>query len=366
MSIDEVVGQHEAWQRLMQMEQEDRLPHAMLITGPQGCGKMAMAMAFAAHLLNNSQLLKGFNHPDLHFTFPTIKPANSGADYKPVSDDYMAQWREMLTHGPYFTFEQWMTAMDAANQQAVITAAEADKLTRELSLKASQGGYKVSIIWLPERMNATSANKILKTLEEPPQRTIFLMVSEEPGLLLETILSRTQRFAMKRIDTADIEQALQQRRGLDADTAHAIARVAGGSWIKAIETLDTRNESHQFFDLFTLFMRLCYGRKVKELKKWAETVTAFGREKQKRMLTYFSRMVRESFMYNFRQPDLCYMTPEEEQFARKFSPFINEANVIEISNMFQLAIRDISQNVNSKVVFYDIALKNIVALIRKP
>ena len=116
MSIDEVVGQQEAWQRLMQMEQEDRLPHAMLITGPQGCGKMAMAMAFAAHLLNNSQLLKGFNHPDLHFTFPTIKPANSGADYKPVSDDYMAQWREMLTHGPYFTFEQWMTAMDAASR----------------------------------------------------------------------------------------------------------------------------------------------------------------------------------------------------------------------------------------------------------
>ena len=366
MNINDVVGQQEAWQRLMQMQQEGRLPHALLISGPQGCGKMAMAMAFAAHLLNDSPLLKGWNHPDLHFSFPTVKTPDMGATHIPVSSDFMAQWRQLIDKGPYFTFEQWLNTIGATNQQAIITVGEADELTRELSLKASQGGYKVSIIWLPERMNEACANKILKTLEEPSAHTVFLMVSEQPELLLETIRSRTQRFAMKPIGEADIEQALQQKRGIDPDTAHGIARVAGGSWTKALEALDASNENRQFFDLFTLFMRLAYGRKVKELKKWSETVAAFGREKQRRMLAYFLRMVRESFMYNFHQPDLCYMTREEELFARKFSPFINEANVMEMSGLFQAAIRDIAQNTTAKVVLYDMALKVIVSLIRKP
>ena len=366
MTITDVVGQREAWQRLLLMEKDGRLPHAILISGPQGCGKMALAMAFASHLLGDSPLLQGWNHPDLHFTFPTIKAPDMAAQYQPVSTDYMQQWRQMIDQGPYFSYEQWLTAIDAKNQQGIITGAEADRLTHELSLKASQGGYKVSIIWLPELMNDTSANKILKTLEEPPQRTVFLLVTEAPEQLLETIRSRTQALTLHPIDTADIQQALEQRRGIDTDTARSIARVAGGSWLKAIETLDTSNENRQFFDLFTLFMRLAYARNVKELKKWTDTAADFGREKQKRLLAYFMRMVRESFMYNFRQPDLCYMTPEEEQFARKFSPFINEANVIEISQLMQTAIRDITRNVSAKLVLYDVALKTIVALIRKP
>lgn len=272
----------------------------------------------------------------------------------------------MLAQGPYFTMEQWMKEMDAENQQAIITGAESDMLARQLSLKASQGGYKISIIWLPERMNLASANKILKLLEEPPQQTLFIMVSEEPEKLLETIRSRTQRFAVRRIDEADIEQALTTRRGLDAETAHNVARVANGNWNKALDTIDTGNENALFFDLFTMFMRLAYSRKVKELKRWSDSAASFGREKQKRMLLYFMRMVRENFMYNFHQPDLVYMTTEEQNFAKRFAPFINEANVIEINDMFARALRDISQNTNSKIVMYDIALKMIVALIKKP
>lgn len=366
MRIDDVVGQREAWARLMRMEQEDRLPHAMLVCGPQGCGKMALALAFASHLLGDSELLRHWNHPDLHFTYPTVKSKNMGSDHQPVSDDYAAEWRQMLAAGPYFSMEQWMAAMGADNQQAVITGAESDSLARELSLKPSQGGYKVCLVWLPERMNLTSANKMLKILEEPPAHTMFIMVSEEPDKLLETIRSRTQRFVMRRIDTADIEQALTARRGIDPGTAHGIARVAEGSWDKALETLDAGNENRMFFDFFTMLMRLAYGRKMKELKKWSDNVAALGREKQKRMLAYFSRMVRESFMYNFHMPQLVYMTPDEEQFATRFAPFINEANVIEMEQLMGRAIRDISQNANAKIVFYDLTLHIIVSLLRKP
>lgn len=347
------------------MIEEERVPHAMLFCGPQGCGKMALAMAFASELLGHSPLLRHWNHPDLHFSYPTIKKPSMGSEHQPTSDDFAGEWREMIGEGPYFSLEQWMTQIGAENQQAVITGGESDRLSRKLALKSSQGGYKVCIMWLPERMNLTSANKILKLLEEPPEQTAFILVSEDPTRLLETIRSRTQRFDFKRIADADIEQALLERRGLDADTAYRVARLANGSWLEALNALRAGNESQMFFDLFAMLMRYAYSKKVRELKKWSDSVAAFGREKQKRMLVYCNRMVRENFMYNFHAPELCYMTLGEENFAKRFAPFINENNVIELTEMFEKALRDISQNANSKMVFFDIALQTIILITRK-
>ena len=365
MDFSEVIGQDEAKQSLVKLIEEHRVPHAMLFCGPQGCGKKALALAFASRLLQDSPLLRQWAHPDLHFSFPTIKKASMGSDHQPISDDFAQEWRELLAEGPYFSLEQWMDAMGGENQQAIITAGESDRLSRRLSIKASQGGYKVCVMWLPERMNVTSANKILKLLEEPPQQTVFILVSEEPEKLLETIRSRTQRFDFKRINDEAIEQALISRRGLDQDTAHRIAHLANGSWSAALDSLRAGNETSLFFDLFTLLMRYAYTKKVKELKKWTESVAAFGREKQKRMLIYFNRMVRESFMYNFHNPALNYMTAQEEQFCTRFAPFINERNVMELNELFERALRDISQNANSKMVFFDIALQTIILITRK-
>lgn len=365
MTFEEVIGQDEAKQSLVKLIEEHRVPHAMLFCGPMGCGKKALALAFASRLLGDSPLLRQWQHPDLHFSFPTIKKPTMGSDHQPVSDDYAQEWRELLGDGAYFSIEQWMDAMGAENQQAIITGAESDRLSRRLSIKASQGGYKVCVMWLPERMNVTSANKILKLLEEPPQQTVFILVSEEPEKLLETIRSRTQRFDFKRISDEAIEQALTGRRGIDADTAHRIARIANGSWTAALDSLRAGNEASLFFDLFAMLMRYAYSKKVKELKKWSESVAAFGREKQKRMIVYFNRMVRESFMYNFRNPELNYMTANEEQFCTRFAPFINERNVMELNELFERALRDISQNANAKMVFFDIALQTIILITRK-
>ena len=379
MKFKEVIGQEEAQQRLIQMVSEGRVPHAMMFCGPSGCGKMALALAFASYLLcKNSEgtddscgtcqqcaMLRSWSHPDLLFTYPVIKPSGSSADHKTISDDYAREWRELLSEGPYFSMDQWLEKMKAGNQQALIYVAESEVLIRKLSMKSSQGGYKVNIIWLPERMREDCANKMLKIIEEPPQQTVFLMVCEEPERLLETIRSRVQRIDIKRIETQAIEKALVERRALDEVMAHQIARASNGDWLKALEELDASNENHQFLDLFILLMRQAYMRNVKDLKAWSENVAALGRERQKRMLLYFQHLVRENFMYNFGNPELVYMTTAESNFAKNFARFINEANVIEINDIFATALRDIGQNGNPKMVFYDVALKMIVAIMRK-
>ena len=375
MGFEEVIGQEEAKHRLQQMVEEDRLPHAIMLCGPQGVGKKALAVAFACHLLleqdhtamktAHEAMLKKLEHPDLHFTFPTIKLPSMGSDHMPVSDDFVNEWRELLLKSPYFSMDEWMAAMGAENQQAIITVGESDELVRKLSLKSSQGGRKVSVIWLPERMNIACANKLLKLIEEPPQQTVFIMVSEEPDKLLETIRSRVQRIDIKRVEAETISRALVEYRGISEESANRIGRLANGSWMKALEELRAGSENEQFLDLFIMLMRLAYQRKVKDLRKWSETMAGFGREKQRRFLEFFLRLIRENFMYNFVQQELCYMSQDEENFARNFARFVNEANVLPIYDLVTKANRDIGQNANAKIVFFDFALQMIVLLIQK-
>ncbi len=377
MKFQEVIGQGEAKQRLVKLVEEGRVPHAMLFTGPKGCGKMAMAMAFASYLLCANRhdgdscgtcpqciMLRKWAHPDLHFTYPVIKQSGTTSDYKPVSDDFSKEWHDLLADGPYFTIEQWLLAMGTTTQQAIMTVKEADAISHKLSLRSSQGGYKVSLIWLPERMREDTANKLLKMIEEPPSQTVFILVSENPAALLETIRSRTQLFGMHRIAIEDIELALVQKRGIDEEPAKKLARFAEGSWLKALDALDAESENREFLTDFISLNRLSFSRDVKGLAKWSQDVTKYGREKQKRMLAFFLRMTRESFMYNFHIPQLTYLTTQEENFVKKFAPFMNENNVMEMAEVFSEAIRDIGQNANARIVFFDVALQS-TKLIRK-
>ena len=246
MTFNDVIGQEEVRDRLLQMTREGRLPHAIMLCGPQGVGKKALSVAFACHLLTKSPefpgapeapMLRKLEHPDLHFTYPTIKLPSMSTDHKPTSDDFAREWHELIMQGPYFTMDEWMTAMGGENQQAVITAGESEALMRKLSLKSSQGGYKVSVVWLPERMNIECANKLLKLIEEPPSQTVFIMVCEEPDKLLETIRSRVQRIDVKKLPAEVICQALISRRGVSEEAARRISRLANGSWLKALEEL---------------------------------------------------------------------------------------------------------------------------------
>lgn len=370
-----IVAQKEIRERLARQVVEGRVPHAQLFCGPEGCGKLAIALELAQTLLcqhptdghacgqcPSCKMAEGWVHPDLHFVFPIIKP--SGTSSEITSEYYLKEWREQLRRTLYFDRQDWLKVMGVEKQQSQIPVAESDNILRKLSLTASQGGYKVMLIWLPEQMNVQTANKLLKILEEPPRQTVFLLVCEQPERLLATILSRTQRVDIPPLSTDDVASALVEQQGLQPDDAQRIARQSGGNFIQAMRQTVVNADQGLFFDMFVMLMRLAYQRDIKGIRQWAESVAEWGRERQKDFLQYALRMVRENFMYNFHQPELNYMSQQEADFAVRFARFINERNVIPISEELESCIRDISQNVNARMVFFDFGLKMIVLLIR--
>lgn len=374
MYFKDIIGQETVKQRLRLEVREGRVPHAQLFAGPEGTGALPLAIAYARFLLCTRRgeedacgtcpscvKLNKLAHPDLHFVFPVVKRKGGGDT---VSNDYIREWRELAISTPYFGMNHWLDAMGAENQQAQIFVKESDELVRKLSLKSSEGGYKVVIIWLPEKMKVECANKLLKLLEEPPAQTVFLLVSEEPDRILPTILSRTQRINVPRLEDAEIAEALKVRFGLQDTDAAETARLAEGSYLQALEIIHQSEDTQLFFGLFVSLMRLAYQRKVKEMREWSDTVAAMGRERQKDFLTYCQRMVRESFVSNFHRKEMNYMNREEENFTIRFAPFINERNVMGITDELAEAQTHIEQNVNPRMVFFDFALKMIVLLIQ--
>ncbi len=371
MFFRDIVGQKDIIKRFILEVSEGRVPHARLLCGPEGTGKLPLAIAYARYLCCTNRTAEDacgtcpsclqFNklaHPDLHFAFPVIKKGKE----PPTSDDYINEWRNLVTKSPYFNLNHWLNEMGAENQQAYIYEKESGAILQKLSLKSFEGGYKVLIIWLAEKMNDACSNKLLKILEEPPQQTVMLLVSENPDLLLTTIQSRTQRINVPLIEEKEIEATLEQKYGLEQNDARVIAHASGGNFIKALEAFHLNDENKAFFDWFVCLMRLAYQRKVKEMKAWSEQLAGIGREKQKNFLSYCQRMIRESFIYNFHQDALTYMNRDERNFAQRFAPFVNERNAIGIMDELNEAQRDIEHNVNAKMVFFDFSLKMIVLI----
>ncbi len=364
-----IIGQREVIERLMLLDREDRIPHAMLFTGPQGVGKMAVALEFAKHLLkkhdpfgNAEVMVDRGSHPDLIFSFPVVKP--NGMDRPAESDDFKTEWLEMLQDGPYFNNETWLQMHASENKQSIISVGESNAIIRKLSLKSSQGGYKVCLIWQAEKMNLDAANKLLKIIEEPPTQTVFILMTEHPEQVLETIRSRTQRIDFKPISEEEIAKALVERRSVEESAAKRVARASGGSWLQAMSIISGSGEREEFHEVFKMLMRQAYAKSLMDLKQWSESVSGWNREKQRRFLEYCLLITRENFMFNFHDESLCYMTPSEEAFAAKFARFINERNVIDFCDIYNTAIRDVSRNANSKIVFYDLALKVIILIKR--
>lgn len=373
MFFREVIGQEEVKKKFLLEVKENRIPHAQLICGPEGVGKLPLAIAYAQYLLcpNHTEedacgvcpscvKMNKLVHPDLHFVFPIVKKKGSSKDV--VCDDYIKEWRSFVLNNSYFNLNHWLREMDAENAQALIYAKESDEILRKLSLKSSEGGYKVMIIWLPEKMNETCANKLLKLLEEPPTKTIFLLVSEQPDLMLTTILSRTQRVNVRHIEEESITKVLKNNYGLADQDAETTAHLANGNFIRAMEQIHLNEEKELFFNLFVNLMRLSYQRKIKEMKAWSEQVAGMGRERQKNFLEYAQRMIRENFILNFHCKELTYLNREELNFSVRFAPFVNERNAMGIMDELTLAQQHIEQNVNAKMVFFDFSLKMIVLL----
>ena len=370
--FQQVIAQQATKEHLLQMARENQLPHALMFCGPEGAGKLPLALAFARYLLctepseedacgecQGCRMLDNWAHPDLHFSFPVYKGKSSD---HPVSDDFLEAWRKQLLENPYFDTEIWLNDIKAENQQITFYVQESDALQRKLALKSSQGGRKVELMWLPEKMSQEVANKLLKLIEEPPLHTYFILVSENPEMVLGTIQSRVQRINVPSLTEEEITNALMALHAVPEELAHNIAHISRGNYTEALKRLEAGNEQQQFFELFVQLMRGSYIRNLKELQAWTQSVKELGRERQKRMLEYFQRLLRENFMYNFHREEMSYLTKEEELFSQKFSPFINETNVIGIMDELSDAQRDIEQNVNAQMVFFDFALKMIILL----
>lgn len=366
MLFRDVIGHKDVKRHLIHEVSSGRISHAQMFVGSTGIEGLPLALAFTRYIMCANPgpedscgecgaclKMDKLSHPDVHFSFPIILKSKK----VDVSDDVLAEWRETILNDPYSSCSEWTVSMGGENKQGIIGNKESYEIIRKLTLKPFEGGYKVMLIWMPELMNATASNKLLKILEEPPDKTIFIMVTENQEQLLPTVLSRTQLVQLGRISAEEIMQGLIDREGASADEARKAAAFASGSYSVAMEYLNHVVDGDSDFTSFSHWMRICYKRNVPEAIKWAESMAGNGREIQKKFLEYSLHMVRECMVLNYAGEDMTHLYGEEEQFADKFSPFINERNVVELTEELNKAHYDLSRNANSKILFLDLSFK---------
>lgn len=372
MFFKDIIGQEEVKEQLISSVKKGIIPHARLFCGPEGIGKLSLAISYAQYLncldpqdndscgkCSSCLKYKKLAHPDLHFVFPVIKK-----DKKEVCDDYISEWRAFVGDHHYFSLSQWLAYVGAENAQGMIYAKESEEIIRKLSLKIYEAKYKTMIIWLPEKMHEACANKLLKIIEEPYDKTVFLLVSNTPDQIITTIQSRCQRVNIHNIEESAIVDALKSEYNITPEDAVSVAHIANGSYLKAIETISLDEEHKFFFNLFVQMMRSSYARSIKDIKAIANEIATVGRERQKNFLVYCQRMIREYFVSNLKHSEMIYLNQEENRFGTRFAPFINEKNIIDFTAELALAERHIEQNVNAKMVFFDLCLKITMLLKR--
>jgi DNA polymerase III subunit delta' len=369
MNFSRIPGQTEIISRLLRSVREERVSHAQLFTGPAGCGSLALALAYAQFVscedkkesdscgvCKSCVKYERMIHPDLHFVFPVIKGKKIT---DPVSDNYIEEWREFVKKSPFFGLNNWLDTIEVGNAQGLIFASEASEIIRKLSLKTFESDYKIMIIWLPEKMHQATANKLLKMIEEPPEKTLFLLVSEEPDKILPTILSRCQLIRIPSFSNDEVKSYLRSTFGTTEIKSTDIARVANGNLLRAIELCENDETARENLENFKTLMRHAWKRDVLSIISWSEELSSLGRESQKNFLSYSLRLLRENLMLSIDQlqNNLVFLGAEEAEFSGKFHPFINSNNIFPLVEEFSLAHSHVEANGYSKAIFLDLALK---------
>lgn len=366
MQFSEVPGHRETGARLRAGVRSGRVAHASGFDGPEGSGALGLALAYARYLhcenrtdedsCGNCASCKhhdGLAHPDLHFTFPFFK---SEKEEHATSQPFQLTWRKALLASPYIGLDEWVEAIGADRKQLFISVHEALEINRKLSLKAFKGGWKVWVCWLPETMRVDTANKLLKLIEEPPDATVMIFVTEHWDQLLATIRSRVQAVRLPRLTEEEAAAVLVARGGLNPEAALEWASVVEGN-VAAGLRLSSGEGVAPDHDLFVRWMRGCYGRDAGGIVEMADAFVAPGREGMKRFLLYAMHMIRQSILLNYGVHSLVKMTQRERAFAAKFAPFVHHGNVLDIQELLEEAHRDVSGNVNGKLVFMDLSIR---------
>lgn len=365
MLFKNLVGQIPVKHKLLNMLHDGRVPHALMFTGPEGSGNLPAAFAFVQYLfcankqaedscgvcpacLKVSKLI----HPDLHLVFPI--PLSK---HVRTSNDLLPEFREAFIETPYLTIHDWFDNLSAENKQPTIPTDEANDILKKLSYTSYEGGYKIMVIWQPEKMNLSSANKLLKILEEPPDQTLFLLVCNHPDQLLATIISRVQQIQFYKIETEDIANGLVSEFSCSLQVAKQAALLSDGSFREAQLLLQHSDGGTAYLQNFRAFMLIALKFDAIKAVAWIDENSRIGREKQKQFLHYGLEIFRDCLMFNFGSVDLVRHSGEEKEFITKFARFINQRNYERLLEEFNSAFYHIERNANPKILFMDLIMK---------
>ncbi|XOD66875.1 MAG: ATP-binding protein [Flavobacteriales bacterium Tduv] len=375
MNFGEIIGQKEIKDLLTKIHKSDRVPHALFFLGPEGCGNLPMALAYANQLLCNEDdtvcLMKvdRLQHPDLHFIFPVA--TTDKIKCHPTGAPFLLEWREFLQKKPYGSLFDWLNYIGVENKQGKIGVDEVKEKVNTLHLKSYEGGRKVMILWMPERLNISASNKLLKTLEEPPQKTVFLFVGENEGGILPTVRSRMQTVRFKKISSKTIQESLQKRFKINENHAEKITFQAQGNWNKALEIIQEKQEE-EFEKYFITWMRNAFIAKkhpqaLKDLVQWSEVLHTWGRERQKRFLTYCLEIFRQALLRHYQVEGLYFIPITSKEFQwEHFTGFIHRKNIEDIAKSLDTAIYHIERNIRAKMVLLDLSIQITRYLHRTP
>jgi DNA polymerase-3 subunit delta' len=358
-----------------------RIPHAQLFIGPEGSGTLPTAIAYAQYILCHNQngensgenescnlKFQKISHPDLHFIYPTV--TTEKVDKKPKSIDFITDWRQFVTQNPYGGLFDWYAVLGVQNKQGEIRVDDAQEVLKSLALKSYEGGYKIMIVWMADKMNSAASNKLLKLLEEPPEKTVFILISENEEDIIQTIRSRCQVLHFNGLNEQIIADALISQKQIEPKQATKIAHQAQGNYNKALQLLTDDSEEFPFEQWFVVWVRAAFKAKgnpavIADLIQWSEQIAALGRETQKKFLQFCIDLFRQALMYNYETPNLVYMEPTVDKFSiAKFAPFVNGNNIHEIFQELSEAIYHIERNGNAKIILTDLSIK-LTRLIHK-
>ena len=381
MQFSEILGQEYIKIHLTKSALLGRIPHAQLFIGPEGCGTLAMAIAYSQFVLCNNLdhentggndscnlKFKSLSHPDLHFVYPNV--TNEDIKSKPKSADFIVEWREFVSQNPYGSLFDWYKHLGVQNKQGEIRVDDAQDILKSLALKSHEGGYKIMIVWMADKMNIAASNKLLKLLEEPPEKTLFLLISENEEDIIQTIRSRCQVLHFGALPEKTIAETLILRENLDPKTATKIAHQAQGNYNKALHLLHEDSEDFPFEKWFVDWVRAAFRAKgnataILDLISWSEEIASLGREAQKKFLNYCIDMFRQAMLLNYQTEKLVYMEPTVEKFKlENFAPFVNGNNINAIFSELSDAIYHIERNGNAKIILTDLSIK-LTRLIHK-
>ncbi|WP_026776026.1 DNA polymerase III subunit delta' [Polaribacter sp. Hel_I_88] len=368
MLFNQIIGQEHIKKHLQTSAENGRIPHAQLFVGKEGCGTLPMAIAYAQYLLCNFSddadacniKCNKLQHPDLHFAFPVT--TNDSVKKHAVSDLFLEDWREFLNSQSYGSLFNWLQHIGVENKQGLIGVDEAEAVVKKLKLKSYEGGFKVMIIWMAEKMNIAAANKLLKLIEEPPEKTVFLLITENEEQIIGTIRSRCQALHFPKLSEEDIASALQVNHQVSENDANKIAHQSEGNYNKALHLLQNDSSDLVFEEWFVAWIRTAFKAKgnaavIQQLISWSETIAKTGRETQKQFLEYCLQFFRQALLLNYKSDQLVFMESKSGFDLSKFAPFVHSGNILDIEKEIGEAMYHIERNGNAKIILLDLSMK---------